>query len=117
MAIERVEVFIAEEEDLIIYNAKAIINFPFAYFYDDLAEEIFDFPGYISPYLYVFNERMGTLLKSYTSQLIRNSNIIIMNASVPDMTFDDCGKYYYEKGYIQSGGYEVPLRYGNLFVK
>ena len=39
-----------------------------------------------------------------------------MNASVADVTFDDNGKYYYEVGYTQTGGYDFVLRFGNLIV-
>lgn len=119
--VDRVEMFAALEEDLIAYNGKAIINLSFAFFYDidgnPSDETNFDFPGYVSAYLYIYNQRLGLLIKTQTTQLTRSSNIILMNASVADMTFQNAGTYYYEMGYIQSGGYEVPLRYGKFFVK
>lgn len=123
MAINRVEMFAAEEEDLIAYNAKAIIQLSFAFYFDTDGivndETNFNFPGFISPYLYIYNERSAhqILIKSFVNQLSVSGNIMLLNASVADMTFNDVGKYYYELGYIQTGGYETPLRYGNFFVK
>lgn len=112
-----VQGFIAENEDLKFYNGKAIINLVFAYYYDDEDETAFDFTDDSGSYFFrVLDERSGRELKEYTTQLTRNSNRIIMNCSVSDMTFDDLGRYYYEKGYIRSGGYEEILRYGNLFI-
>lgn len=107
--------FIAQEQGLSFYNGKAIIDLAFTFLYDDDDETVFDFIGYVSAYLYVYDERSGQLLKSFTSQLTRNSNVLVLNASVADMTFDDTGSYYFELGYNRSG-YEIPLRYGKLKI-
>lgn len=107
--------FIAQEQGLSFYNGKAIIDQAFTFLYDDEDETVFDFIGYVSAYLYVYDERNGQLLKSYTTQITRNSNVLVMNCSVSDMTFDDEGFYYYEMGYNRSG-YEIPLRYGKLKI-
>lgn len=107
--------FIAQEQGLSFYNGKAINDLAFTFLYDDEEETVFDFIGYVSAYLYVYDERNGQLLKSYTTQITRNSNVLVMNCSVSDMTFDDEGFYYYEMGYNRSG-YEIPLRYGKLKI-
>lgn len=107
--------FIAMEESLVFYNRKAVLNNAFVFFYDDDAETIFDFAGYASAYLKVYDERSGQLLKNFTAQITRNSNALVMNASVADMTFDDEGTYYYEMGYVGSG-YEIPLKYGEFVI-
>jgi len=107
--------FIAEENGLTFYNGKAIIDLAFTFLYDDEVETIFDFYGYVSSYLYVYDERSGQLLKSFTDQITRNSNVLVLNCSVSDMTFDDPGNYYFELGYVSSG-YEIPLRYGKFKV-
>lgn len=115
MSVDRSFGFIATEEELSFYNAKAVLDLVFDFLYDDDDDTIFDFPGFVSAYMYVYDERSGQLLKSYAAQLSRNSNNLTMNASVADMTFEDAGKFYYEMGYIRSG-YEIPLRYGNFLV-
>jgi len=105
--------FIAQEQGLSFYNAKAIIDLTFTFVYDDTDETVFGFDGYVSSYLYIYDERRGQLLKSYS--LSRSANVLILNASVADMTFDDPGTYFFELGYNRSG-YEMPLRYGKLSI-
>jgi hypothetical protein len=61
------------------------------------------------------SDERNMLVKSYTTQISRNSNNQVINASVADMTFDEPGTYYAEIGYVRSG-YEIVLRYGPLFV-
>ena len=107
--------FIAEEQGLSFYNGKAVINLAFTFLYDDDDETVFDFAGYVSAYFYVYDERGEQLIKSFTSQITRNSNVLVMNCSVADMTFEDEGNYFYELGYNRSG-YECPLRYGKLKI-
>jgi hypothetical protein len=107
--------FIAQEAGLSFYNGKAIKDLTFTFLYDDEVETPFGFDGYSSAYMYVYDERLGQLLKSYINQLTRNSNVLVMNSSVADMTYDDNGTYYFELGYNRSG-YEVPLRYGKLKI-
>lgn len=107
----RNRIFDAEERPLEIFNGVAIIDLPISFFTEECdEEEDFTFPSFSSGYFRVFNERLGRELKDLT--LTRSGNELILNASVSDMTFEDNGRYYYEIGYIASGGYEFPLRYG-----
>jgi hypothetical protein len=109
--------FIAENEGLQFYNGKAVINLVFAFYYDDEDETEFDFTDDSGSYFFrVLDERSGRELKEYNSQVTRNSNRLIMNCSVSDMTFEDIGTYYYEMGYIRSGGYEELLRFGEIII-
>jgi len=108
--------FIAHEQGLTFKNGKAVLNLAFTFLYDDTSETIFDFPGYVSAYFRAYDSFKQTqLLKNYTTQITRNSNVLVMNCSASDMTFDDANYYYYEMGYLNSG-YEVPLRYGQLLI-
>lgn len=108
------QLFQAQKGKLRIYNGKPIIDVGLAYYYFDDScvnpdeETEFDFPGYISSYLKIYNERLGRLIK--TIPLDRNSNVLIINSN--DTAFDDNGDYAYEVGYIQTGGYEFVLDYG-----
>lgn len=107
----RNKIFDAEERPLVIYNQVAIIDLAMSFFTEQCQEdEDFTFPNFSSAYFRVFNERLGRRIKNIS--LTRSGNELIMNASVSDMTFEDNGNYYYEIGYVQSGGYEFPLRYG-----
>jgi hypothetical protein len=107
--------FIAQEQGLSFYNGKAVIDLAFTFLYDDEEETVFDFIGYVSAYMYVYDDRSEQLLKSFTTQLTRNSNVIVMNCSISDMTFENTGTFYFELGYNRSG-YEIPLRYGKLKI-
>lgn len=107
--------FIAENNDLSFYNGKAVINLAIPVYYDDTDESAFDFYGFVSAYFRVYDERLGRIIKNFTSQVTRNSNVLVINLSVNDMTFEDVGIYYFELGY-NSNGYEVPIRYGKLFI-
>lgn len=108
-----VQTFLAEHEGLRFYNAKALINLVFAFYLDDEAETEFDFTDDTGSYFFrVYDERSGRELKEFTNQITRNTNKLIFNCSVLDMTFQDVGKYYCEMGYIRSGGYEELLRFG-----
>lgn len=109
------QAFIAEENNLSFYNGKAVLNLAMPVYYDDVDETAFDFAGYVSAYFRVYDERGGQLIKNFTSQVTRNSNVLVFNLSVSDMTFSDVGTYYFEIGYNQSG-YETPIRYGKLFI-
>ena len=116
----RHKLFQGVEDLMIVYNQKAIIDEAIEFFTeecdDDLIEEEEDytFPGYVSSYFRVYNERLGTLIK--TIALTQSGSALIINASVSEMTFEDNGNYHYEIGYVQTGGYEVALRYGILKV-
>jgi len=108
--------FFAFNENLRVYNGKAVINLVFEFFYED-GETPFDFPDDLGSYYFkVYDERLGYSIKNFAAQVTRSGNNLIMNLSVLDMTFEDTGKYYYEIGYIRSGGYDELLRYGTLVV-
>lgn len=110
--------FEGEEQGLTLYNGQAIIDMQFQFVYiecfnEEADEQDFTFPGYVSAYMRVFNERLGREIKEYA--LTRSGSILILNGSVSDATFDNNGKYYYEIGYVNSV-YEQVLRYGKLNV-
>ena len=108
--------FIAQEQDLTFKNGKALLNLAFTIVYDDETETIFTFPGYVSSYFRVYDTlRQTRLIKNYTAQVTRNSNVLVMNCSVSDMTFNEAGPYWYEMGYVSSG-YDVAIRYGKLLI-
>jgi hypothetical protein len=112
---QRVKLFDGVEEPMEVYNRIAIIDKAIEFFTEECDEETdFTFPSYLSSYFRVFNERLGREIKDIT--LTQSGASLIINASALDMTFDDVGLYFYEIGYVQSGGYEVPLRYGKLRV-
>lgn len=116
----RVKLFDGVEKDIVIYNGQAIINLEIQYFSeecdDDLLveEEDFTFPGYVSSYLRISNERIGRELKEIA--LSQSGSSLIVNASAGDMTFDDNGIYFYEIGYV-NGVYEQVLQYGKVQIK
>lgn len=106
------------ELPLTIFNSQALIDHQFTFITTEecipgtVVENEFKFPGFISAYFRVYNEREGFLIKDL--QFSKDGNTLIANFSVDDMTFDDIGKYYYEIGY--SNGYDLVLRYGKLTV-
>lgn len=107
----RNRIFDAEERPLEIFNGVAIIDLAISFFTEDCETETdFTFPNFLSGYFRVYNERLGRKIKDIT--LTRSGNELVMNASTLDMEFDVNGKYYYEIGFTQTGGYEFPLRYG-----
>lgn len=110
------KLFQAKEYSLIIYNGQPIIDKAFGFFTKDCdgEEEDFDFPDYVSSYLRAYNERNGRLL--LTLALTQSGRYLIANASASDATFEDNGNYWYEVGYVRTGGYEQALRYGVLQV-
>lgn len=116
----RHKLFDGVEKPMIVYNRQAIINRSIEFFTEECdndleeEEEDFAFPSYDSAYMYVYNERLGTLIKSLS--LSHSDGALIINASASDMTFEDNGNYYYEVGYTQTGGYQVALMYGILKV-
>lgn len=117
MATERSYSFEAENRDLVVYNTQAILNLAIYYVFDDDNETIYTFPGYVSSFLNVYDsDERNQLVKSYTTQITRNSNVQVINTSISDMTFDQSGTYYYELGYFRSG-YDIVLRYGKFIVK
>lgn len=107
--------FQATENPLVIYNRQPILDIGFEFFYEDCdgVEVDFDFPNYSSAFVRFYNERLGRLIKTFVPTL--SGNVLVLNTT--DTTFEDNGNYYYEVGYVQSGGYEIVLRYGILEVK
>lgn len=128
MAINRTYGFEAIEADLTLYNGQAVLNLPIYYYLEGTETDNdgtvdgdyiknYPFSGYASSFMNVYDsEERNTLVKLYTSQITRNSNIQVINASVSDVTFEAPGTYYYELGYVRSG-YDVVLRFGKLFIK
>lgn len=118
MSIETQRTFIGVEASLTVYGGQAILNLPFEFVYDDANETPYDFPAFSDTYLLIGNERGGRTLKTFsqTNGLTRSSNNLVFNANESDMAFDEDGKYFYEMGYVRSGGYEQVLRYGELIV-
>jgi len=111
----RFKLFDAVEEPMLVYNRMAIVDKAMEFFTEECETETdFTFPYYASSYFRVFNERLGFEIKDIA--LSQSGPALIINASVTDMTFEDNGFYFYEVGYIQIGGYEVPLKYGPLQV-
>ena len=111
----RIKLFDGIESPMIIYNRVAIIDKSIDFFTEECGVETdFTFPSYASSYLRFFNERLGTQIKEII--LSQSGSSLIINASVSDVTFEDNGDYYFELGYIQTGGYEIPLRYGKLSI-
>lgn len=111
----RSKLFDAVDEPLEVYNGQAIIDKAIEFFTEECdVETDFAFPGYLSSYFRVFNERLGREIKDIA--LSQSGASLVINASALDMTFEDNGVYYYEIGYVQTGGYEIVLRYGKLTV-
>lgn len=112
----RSRLFDGVEEPLELYNGIAIIDKAIEFYTEECeAETNFTFPSYSSSYFRVFNERLGFEIKDIA--LSQSGASLVINASVLDMTFEDNGVYFYEIGYVQTGGYEIPLRYGKLIVR
>jgi hypothetical protein len=115
----RVKLFDGAEKDLVAYNGQALLNFAVEFFTEecdsdlDEDEEDFTFPSYVSSYFRVYNERLGKRIKNISAS--RSGASLVLNTN--DMTFEDPGNYYYEIGYVQTGGYEIVLMYGTLNVK
>lgn len=120
MAVDNINTIIGIEEEMVVYNGRAIIDFVFSFYAldDDDNEIAFSFPNENGLYLFVNNERGGYLIRQWTNTtgLSRNSNNIVWNASESGMTFDEQGSYYYELGYLRGGVYETPLRFGKFRV-
>jgi hypothetical protein len=119
MQMVNTRLFEGKEYTLIIYNGQAMLNKRFSF---SVCEQIcfgdsevieFDFPGFVSAYFRVYNERLGRLV--FDQPLDKDGNVLVANINQSDMTFEDNGNYYYEIGYLQNG-YEQALRYGTLSV-
>ncbi len=115
----RFKLFDAVEEPLEIYNGKAILNQEIQFTVDeceqdDIDEVPYTFPNYQSSYLRIYNERLGRLIR--TIDLAQSGGSLIVNAETWQTTFNVSGVYWYEIGYVQSGGYEIALKYGPVKV-
>lgn len=111
----RNRLFDGVEKPIIIYNGQAIIDKAIEYYTEECDEETdFDFPSYSSSYFRIYNERLGREIKEIT--LSQYAFSVIINASALDMTFEENGNYFYEIGYVQNGGYEIVLQYGQFKV-
>jgi len=111
----RVKLFDGVEKPMIVYNRQAVIDKQIEYYTEECdVETNFAFPSYVSSFLRVYNERLGIEIKDIA--LTQSGFSLIINASVLDMTFEDNGNYYYEIGYVQTGGYEIVLQYGQFTV-
>lgn len=115
------QIFDAEEKPLKIFNGVAVIDLAFSFTIGDACqcingnEDEFTFPNFSNAWFRVYNERLGKRIKNITN-ITQSGNSLVMNASELDMTFEVNGRYYYELGYTQTGGYEFPLRYGPATV-
>ena len=118
-AMIKVKLFSGREKNLVAYNGQALLNFGFEFMLEvcdntlDITEEPYDFSDFVSGYFHVFNERTGRRVKNIPTDAPSGAAIII-NSN--DMLFEDLGDYYYEMGYLQTGGYEIVLMYGILTV-
>lgn len=120
MSTERTISHWGEEIKLEVFNGQALIDLPIDFYYDNETNDDFDFPGLANTYFYVYSEREdGRIIKSFNQSngVTRSGASLVFNISASDMTFEDRGKYYYELGYIRSGGYEQILRFGDLIVR
>lgn len=102
-------------KDIQVYNGHPLIDYPIEFVYDD-DETGYSFIGFTSAFFRVFDSRQQKRIKNFTNQVSRNSNFLVINCSITDMTFSNRGRYYYEVGYVRSGVYDIVLQYGELHV-
>ena len=103
------------EKPLQVYNGHALIDYAITYNYEE-DNGAYQFIGFSSAFFRVYDSRSSKRVKNFTSQVSRNANNLVLNCSTSDMTFTTKGKFYYEIGYVRSGGYEIILNYGELTV-
>lgn len=115
----RVRLYDGVNKDLVAYNGQALLNFAIEFFTEECDTDLdedevdFTFPSFVSGYFRVYNERLGTRIKNIAAT--QSGATLVLNTY--DMTFDENGVYYYELGYVQTGGYDMVLMYGSLQVK
>lgn len=113
----RIRLFDGVSKELVLYNGQALINFGIEFFTEDCDTDLSDdetdysFPGFVSGFFRVYNERLGKRIKNITGVTVNGGSLLI-NSN--DLTFEDNGVYYYEIGY--NNGYEMVLMYGQLTV-
>lgn len=112
------KLFDAVEDDLTFYDGKPVISFKVEFFSEECDDDLVDdevdytFSGFVSGYFRVYNERKGRLIKDWA--MTNDGSSLVLNTS--DTSFEDLGIYYYEIGYLMSGGYELALMYGKLRI-
>jgi len=104
------------ETELQVYSGHAIIDYPFTFVFEDDSSP-YPFNGYSSGFFKIYQSRIEKKIKTFTTQVSRNANNLVLNCSASDMLISSRGSYYYELGYVRSGGYEIVLQYGKLIVK
>lgn len=116
MAIDSYDAFIAVEAPIRVMAGKPVVNVGFLYY--DYEDAPYDFSGQVGYGLKVWdNKDKNKFLKEWVqgSGLNLSNSVIFWNASAGEMDFQK-GKRYYEAYYLNSGGYEVVLRYGEFQV-
>lgn len=114
----RKKIFDAVDDNLTFYDGKPILDFQVQFFTDECDDDLEDdevdyaFSGFVSGYFRVYNERNGRLIKDLP--MSNEGAALVLNTT--DTFFEDLGNYYYEIGYLMSGGYELALMYGILKV-
>lgn len=114
----RKKLFDAVDDNLTFYDGKPILDFQVQFFTDECDDDLEDdevdysFSGFVSGYFRVYNERNGRLIKDLP--MSNEGSALVLNTT--DTVFEDLGNYYYEIGYLMSGGYELALMYGILKV-
>lgn len=105
--------FIAQEKDLVFYAGKPVINKVHAYY--DINANPWDFSEAVGLFMNIFEEREGgRLMIGWTDtngNLAVSGHEITLNAPASDTAIER-GKYYYEKGYLIAGGYDILTAYG-----
>lgn len=117
----KIKLFDGRDHDLVAYNGQAMLNFGVEFYVDSCDDDLdttndetdFDFSDFVSGYFRIYNERLGRLIKTIPNVTTSGSSLII---NTNDMTFANNGVYYYEIGYVQTGGYEIVLMFGKLNV-
>lgn len=103
--------YIAVEEEIIIYNGQPVLNYPFYFYYCE--DEPFDFPNNDGTgFLRIYNERDSMDCNNLIKEINLTIDVNTLIITTQDLNFTDNGKYYYELGYVQNGGYQIVLLYG-----
>lgn len=117
----KIKLFNGREHDLVAYNGAAMLDYDIAFYVDACDDDLdptndesgYNFSDFVSGYFIIYNERLGRVIKTITGITVSGSSLVI---NTNDLSFTNNGVYYYEIGYIQSGGYDVTLMYGKLNV-
>lgn len=117
----KVNLFIGRERDLVAYNGQALINYAIEFYTDACNNDLdttnnkvpFDFSNFVTGYFLISNERNGRIIK-LINDVSPSGPYLVINSD--NMIFDANGVYYYEIGYVQSGGYDIVLMFGKINV-